>query len=321
MIVSAFTCCVFAGTIVLTPQEQHKITEEAEDWIDNMPEGMQDRLADAVLHSLRGFYNEIDLFRNYCDTSEINKYDVKVTDITSNNISVAGMRLYQPKTDIKTPMPLLIYFHGGGWSMGSLNSVEKFCRALVSEGNVIVVSVDYPLAPQHPYPAAINTINSTLPYIFSQAKTWGSSETKISLGGDGAGGRLAMDAYAALSEKLQIQSLVLYYPLVNTTGNLSTDKKREFGRGYGFDSRLWESYVLAYAAKEVTPSITLPPTLLISAGRDIIIDQEENLVKENKKVFYVEFEGAIHGFITDGQQKTAFNKAVKLTDAFLNGNL
>lgn len=299
----------------LTAKEQKQILEEAENWIDDMPEGMNDRLSDAVAHALHGFYSEVNYFRNYADTTGIDKYKVTVKDINGGRNEDIQMRLYSAGTAKETP--LLIYIHGGGWSIGSIKVSDKYCRALASTGKVKVVSVEYPMAPDHPYPAAINKCAEAVEYIAGKSAQWDFSPTKISLGGDGAGGNIAIEVYQKLQGKERIKSLVLYYPLLEKSGTLDAKSKREYGRGYGFDSRLWESFVQAYNGGNTNYPATLPPTLMISAGRDIIIDQEKSFANAYSVIELVQFDGALHGFITDGHQPTAFKKAAEITELFL----
>ena len=176
----------------LTPAEQQKILNEADDWIDEMPDGLQDRLSDAINHAERGFYSELGRFRNLADTSNRNQYQVIVNNFQGGAYSDIPMRIYRPKKMNKRPMPLLVYYHGGGWSLGNLNTSDKFCRALASYGNVIIISVDYMLAPEKPYPAGGEQAFNALSYIFSHAEQWGSRKDLISIGGDGAGGNIAL---------------------------------------------------------------------------------------------------------------------------------
>ena len=299
----------------LTNKEQQQILEEAENWIDDMPDGLQDRLSDAVKHAVHGFYSEISYFRNIADTTEINKYKVKVNDIAGGSLGEINMRLYSASDNQKTP--LLIYFHGGGWSVGSLETSDKFCRALASEGNIKVISVDYPLAPENPFPSAIKYCLDAVEYINGQCEKWNVESNKISLGGDGAGGNLAIEVYSRLSDNIKINSMVLYYPLLQTSGSLDPQSKREYGRGYGFDSRLWEAFKEAYKGSDTRFPDSLPRVLLISAGRDIIIEEEKTFSSSYDKLTYIQFDGALHGFLSDGHQKTAFKKAVAITDQFL----
>lgn len=313
---SLLAMTVLADQYSLTTQEQKQITEEAENWIDDMPEGLQDRLSDAISHASQGFYNEINYFRNAADTIGVGKYKVKVKNLSGGNLGEIPMRLYSSTNSVNTP--LLIYFHGGGWNVGSLETTEKFCRALASYGNIKVISVEYPLAPENAYPGALKECIDAVKFIFARYKDWGVDPKKISLGGDGAGGNLALEVFSNLYNDVSIKSLVLYYPMIQTSGELDPISKRKYGRGYGFDSRLWEAFRNTYNRKNNSyPDYSnLPPTLLISAGRDIIIEQEKNF-SYNSNVTYVQFDGALHGFITDGHQKSAFNKAVALTDYFL----
>ena len=306
---------VFADNYSLTQKEQQLIFEEAENWIDDMPEGIGDRLSDAINHATHGFYNEVEYFRNMADTTGIGKYSVRVKDINGGNGQDIPMRIYESSSSKDSP--LLIYFHGGGWSLGSIKVSDKFCRALASMGKVKVVSVEYPLAPEKPYPSAVIKCVDAVKYIFNKSSEWGFSTNNISLGGDGAGGNIALETYSRLPSNNKIQSLVLYYPLLETTGRLDPSSKREYGRGYGFDSRLWESFINAYNGNDPKYPDLLPPTLIIGAGRDIIIDEVKNFGLSSPEIKYIEFEGAIHGFITDGHQTSAFKKAVELTDLFL----
>lgn len=315
---SLFCIFCFAGnSFQVSKDEQKKIRDEAENWIDDMPEGIQDRLSDAVNHAIHGFFNEINYFRNFSDTIGFKKYSVKIKDIKGGKLGDVSMRLYSGQ-ESSSDSPVLIYFHGGGWSMGSIETTDRFCMALASQGNVKVISVDYPLAPENPYPAALKVGIEAVEYISANSEELGLDKKRISLGGDGAGGNIAFQTFQNLQDDIEIRSLVLFYPLLKTTGSLNAENKREFGRGFGFDSRLWEVLVEGYNGKEMEASKKIPPTLMISAGRDIIIDEETNFASSNSAITYVLFEGALHGFITDGHQNTALNKAVELTDFFLN---
>lgn len=306
-----------ADTYTVSKTEQSQMLNEADDWIDDMPDGIQDRLSDAVSHAVQGFYNEINYFRNMSDTVGASKYPVIVKDYSVNSSSADIQRLYIPKKKKQSgSLPLLIYFHGGGWSLGSVNATDKFCRALAAEGNMMVVSLEYPLAPEHPYPQAILQACETIKLILNYHSQWGFDINKVSLGGDGSGGNLALEAFENLPSSISIKNLVLYYPILNYSPSLDPASKRSYGRGYGFDSRLLEAFLEAYKGNLLTIKKELPPVLLISAGRDILIKEEEDFSKINN-VKWVVFADAIHGFISDGKQKTAFKKAVSLTDIFL----
>lgn len=317
IMVSVWTINVYADTYTITTGEQQKMIDEADDWIDNIPEGLQDRLADAVLHAQKGFWNEIQYVRNLKDTVNIGSYKVNITDLKGSKGLDIPMRLYSAGKDKDKKLPLLVYFHGGGWSFGSIDLTDKFCRALAAEGNVRILSVEYPLSPEKEYPSALNVCKNAVEYITENLGEIIGTTNALSLGGDGAGGNLALQTYFALPESVHVNSLVLYYPMLVTTGKLDVESKRKYGRGYGFDSRLWETFIQAYNGKDSLKEKKLPKTLLITAGRDILIKQEKDFHTQHPSINYVEFTGAIHGFITDGKQNTAFNKAVQITDNFL----
>lgn len=307
-----------AQTFSLDKKAQQQILNEAENWMDDMPEGLFDRLSDAVNHAQHGFYSEIEYFRNAADTVGIGKYKVNIKDINGGKSEEIPMRLYSSYSN--SIKPLLIYFHGGGWTMGSIQTVDKFCRALASEGQVNVVSVSYPLAPEKPYPVGLNKCVEAVEFIKNNISLFESSQDKISLGGDGAGGNLALETFQKLPGNINIKSLVLFYPLIQTSGNLDPKSKKEYGRGYGFDSRLWEAYISAYQNNSdyYASSKSLPPTLIISPGKDIIIEEVKNFSLSDSNITLLEFENALHGFITDGHQNTAFSKAVEFTNLFLS---
>lgn len=320
ILMSVITSNVIAGNFNITSKEQQQITNEAEDWIDDIPDGLQDRLADAVTHAMQGMYAEINYFRNMADTTGMAKYNVSVKKINGGESENIPMRLYSSHQQSTVSKPLLIYFHGGGGAVGSLDVTEKFCRALVSLGNVNVISVEYPLTPEKSFPTAIETGVKAVEYIQSKITTLCPNTKNFNLGGDGFGGNLALEVLNRLKKPSVINSIVLYYPLLRVSDTLDPVNKRNYGRGYGFDSRLWEAFVAAYKGKDVTLPVSLPKTLIISAGRDIVVNDSEIVKSSAGDITIVEFSGALHGFLTDGHQKTAFSKAVALTDLFLSNH-
>lgn len=317
--VSAISLNILADTYTISSSDRSQIEEEAEDWIDDMMPGLQDRLSDAVNHAVRGFYSEIYSIRNMKDTTGIWKYEVDVKECKiGENSQEIPVRIYNSKQGKnKEELPVFLFFHGGGWSMGSLDSSDKFCRALASKGNLTVVSVDYPLAPEHTYPAGVNICKEAINYLSNHSREIGCGNI-LNVGGEGAAANIILNAYEQLPDNVDIHSMVYYYPFYDVTRDLNQDMKRKYGRGFGFDSRLWNSFIEAYQGKTPTLQKTLPPTLVISAERDIIADEAESLKSSSSEVTIVEFSGALHGFLSDRHQKTAFEKAVDLTDMFVN---
>lgn len=325
LILSVIACQVIADNYNLSTQEQTQIFNEAEDWIDDMPEGYQDRKWDAIMHSIKNFPRELQVYRPVLTPAKSEK-TVKVSDIKGGKYSDIILRLYQPITQpVNKTLPLLIFLHGGGWTMESIESSDAFCKEIAASGNSIVVSVEYPLAPENPYPAALKYLEEAFTYIKSQAEKWGSSPALISLGGEDAGGNLAWELYQKLGPNEKVRSLVLYYPLIEEKNTPADGSKIKYQKGYGLDSRLMDAYKEAYAKDtnliENNRYNSLPPVLIIAAGRDVIYDDIKSFSKKLKdgktSVTFVDFTGAIHGFVSDGHQKTAFKKAASLTASFL----
>lgn len=339
-------------SLLPTEKERVKFLNEADDFIDDMAEGLQDRQSDAVLHAMRGQTGELVNIRNSRNGMPTLSDKVVRKDITgTGSARGVAMRLYVPKSaqGKNVKLPLLIYFHGGGWAFGSLNSCAAFCDALAATGSAMVLAVDYSLAPENPYPASLSDCVASLEYAVAHVKEWGGSADLISLGGDSAGGNLALATalYSqSNSKQLKVKSLVLFYPVVKAYTD-KTASWKDYSRGYGLNSRLMEAFNEAYLNKKTTtaapdnsfgnkvmtnPYISpanatgaqiskLPPVLLIGAQRDILYDQgktfAEKLKKAGRSVDHITFDGAVHLFITVHGQPTAFNKAVTITAAFL----
>lgn len=317
---------------------------EADDLIDEMADGMQDRQADAIYHAMRGVGGELTALRKSRNTPTTVASGVERTDIKGEG-SARGiaMRLYRPVKRAKSPLPLLVYFHGGGWTYGGLDSCSEFCDALAATGNMIVLAVDYRLAPDSPFPEGLSDCVESIKYAFSQAKEWGSSEDLVSIGGDSSGGNLALATALDLIQKKtshdKLRSIVLIYPVVKVYNDKSASWKK-YSRGYGLDGRLMEAFCESYlkgskssdgTAKKpiVSPAHAsdsdlrkMPPILMLSAERDILFDQENEFMtrmkKLGKEIDWIEFPGAIHNFVAVTGQSTAFKKAVTLTSAFLS---
>lgn len=320
----------------VTATEANQMTEEAEDFIDDLAEGMQDKLADGIYHSLRGESRELQNYRDLIGKSSDLSADITVSNINAGGkLQNVGMRLFKP-TENKGCLPLLIYFHGGGWNYGNTETVAPFCTALAKTGNVMVLSIDYPLAPEHRYPEAEMTAREVLDYVFEHAIELGSDKASISVGGDGAGANIAIGTILGWQNNSgkdeKVKSLVLYYPIIKKEMGKAGSWK-EYNRGYGLDSRLMESFLEGYgfnpgenttaeSSSDNPDYKNLPPVLIISAERDIVFDDGkefvENLKKSNGKPLHIIFPGALHGFITDQTQKTAFNKSVEITAEFLS---
>lgn len=327
-----------------TQAEKTAMTREADDFIDAINDGRQDRQADAVLHAMRGQGGELKTLRESRNKPYKNSANVVVQNITGTG-SARGiqMRLYKPGKSKGGKLPLLVYFHGGGWTIGGLNSCAQFCDALAATGKVMVLAVDYALAPEKPYPSGLMDCVSATEFAMANAAKWGSSPSLVSLGGDSSGGNLALSTAIYLNDEAhesrsgssvksgngKLRSIVLFYPVVKAYADNSVSWKK-YRRGYGLDRRLMETFNTAYLAggdsKDalVSPADAqarqlsgLPPILLVAAEKDILADQGKEFVGRVKSAERIELPGTVHLFITVPGQETAFRKAVALTEEYL----
>jgi acetyl esterase len=221
------------------------------------------------------------------------------------------VRIYAPVHE--GVLPLLVYCHGGGWLFGSIAAVDRAMRILAHEAQAVVVSVDYRLAPEHPYPAAHDDAEDAFLWAVAHAAELGADPAMVAVGGDSAGGHLAV----AVSRRRLAAGCppplfqLLYYPMVDW--NRDTASFRRFGAGYGLDARfidVMERLVFPDPASRQGPEFShlqaaslrgLPSTLLVTAGWDILRDQgaafASRLENEGVAVLYLNAASLGHGFM------------------------
>jgi acetyl esterase len=221
------------------------------------------------------------------------------------------VRVYVP-TDEPGPRPALVFFHGGGWVIGSVETHDGTARHLALGSGATVVSVDYRLAPEHPFPAAVDDAVAAVRWVVEQAAELGVDPGRVAVGGDSAGGNLAavvcQQLVAAGGPRLRFQLLV--YPV--TDGSMSHPSIEENAEGYFLtkDTMVWfvGHYLGSTDAKDpyVSPLhaeslADLPPALVITAEFDPLRDEGEAyaaaLREAGVEVEAVRYDGQIHGFL------------------------
>lgn len=238
----------------------------------------------------------------------------EVGKVENRTISGPGgdipVRIYTPAGE--GPFPALVYYHGGGWVIGNLDTVEVPCRLLTNRANCVVVSVDYRLAPEHKFPAAADDANAVVKWVAENALTIGVDPKRIAVGGDSAGGNLAA-VVALMARDNGGPSLVyqmLIYPVTNHS--YDTDSYRENGEGYFLTKDtmvwFWNHYLRdeldsknPYASPLLAEDLSgLPPALVITGGYDPLRDEgeayAERLKAEGVPVEATRYDGMIHGF-------------------------
>ena len=230
-------------------------------------------------------------------------------------------------------LPAIVYLHGGGWTLGSLATYEPFCRALANSTGQIVVWVEYRLAPEAPYPAALDDTLAAWRWIQKNYRELGADPARLSIGGDSAGGNLAAVAALALRGEMGIQPWrqLLLYPCLDMTASLASHRK--LARGYLLTAPLYAWYRDKYAGPDVdrkdwhlSPLLAedlarLPPTILLYAGFDPLRDEAAayalKLTLASVPVEPIYFADMIHGFLTMGGAIPAAQVALeRIANAF-----
>ncbi len=224
------------------------------------------------------------------------------------------IRIYTPTG--KGPFPLLVYFHGGGWVLGDIESHDGTSRELANKAGCIVVSVDYRLAPEHKFPAAPEDCYSATKWVALNAAAFGGDPARIAVGGDSAGGNLAA-AVAQMAADRGAPGLVhqlLIYPVTNYS--FDTPSYRDNGEGYLLtrDSMqwFWKHYLASdedgknpYASPMQARELRrVAPAFVITAEFDPLRDEGEAYAARLKDagvpVELKRYNGAIHGFFNFG---------------------
>ncbi len=214
------------------------------------------------------------------------------------------------------PLPAIVYLHGGGWVLGSLATYEPFCRALANATGQIVIWVEYRLAPEAPYPAALNDTLAAWRWVQQNYRELGADPARISIGGDSAGGNLAAAAALVLRDQTGIQPWrqLLLYPCLDMSASLASHRK--LADGYLLTAPLYAWYRDQYAPAGVARDdwrlsplfaddlARLPPTVLLYAGFDPLRDEAAayamKLTLAGVPVEPLYFADMIHGFLTMG---------------------
>jgi acetyl esterase len=222
------------------------------------------------------------------------------------------LRVYRPVKHEK--LPALLYFHGGGWTIGDIDTHDVLCRELAIGARCVVVSVDYRLAPEYPFPAAVEDCFAATRYVADNAAKLNIG--RIAVGGDSAGGNLA--ATVALLARdaggLPIAFQLLIYPA--TDQRLATASHERNAQGYLLTRDAIDYFRRAYLPNEqdwtdwrASPLLArshadLPPALVITAGYDPLLDEgrayAERLKAAGVLVEYREYPDMVHGFILFG---------------------
>jgi acetyl esterase len=240
------------------------------------------------------------------------------------------VRVYRPDVD---PVGILVFFHGSGFVIFDLDSHDRECRLLTRGAGVVVVSVDYALAPEDPFPAAFDDCLAATRWVAANRPALGIPGVPIGVGGDSAGGNLAAAVSAALraDQGCPIRCQMLVYPVTDLANRAAS--YAENGEGYLLTAAMMEFFIDCYApdrAQRLDPRASpllardferLPRSLVLTAGLDPLRDEGETYARALKAagvdVTLERYDGAVHGFFQMSNFSKLGKDAVERCSQFL----
>jgi len=223
-------------------------------------------------------------------------------------------RRYRPLGSNAGTQPSLIYYHGGGFVIGNVDTHDSTCRRLANKSRCQVISIDYRLAPEHPFPAPTDDGLAAFRHIRDNAIFFGADPARIAVGGDSAGGAIAAVVCQAARDAGEAMPAfqMLIYPA--TDSSRESASRKEFAEGYFLTRELmnwfWDAYVpegtdlsdLRLSPLLATDFRGLPPAFVLTAGFDPLRDEgrayADRLIEAGVKTTYVNYPGTIHGFFS-----------------------
>src|SRR5262245_42490828 len=225
-----------------------------------------------------------------------------------------GYRRYRPLGTSNGPMPTLIFYHGGGFIAGSLETHDSTCRRLANRSRCQVMAIDYRLSPEHPFPAPTDDGIAAFRHIRDDAAAFDVDPARLAVGGDSAGG--AISAVVCQAVRDAGETVPAFQMLIYPVTDLSRESRshQEFADGYSLDRERIEWFSKAYLPAgtdrtdlRLSPLLAenfkgLPPAFVLTAGCDRLRDEgrayAERLIDAGVKTTYVNYPGTIHGFFS-----------------------
>ncbi len=281
----------------------------------------------------------VEIIRTMFQTLHPVRTEIAIEHIEDATISTPAyeipIRIYRPSN--KPKLPVVVMYHGGGWVIGDLTTVDGQSREVCLGTGAIVVTVDYRLAPEHRFPAAVDDCFAALQWVEENIESYGGDPGRIALAGDSAGGNLA--AVVALKSRdergPQARCQLLVYPVIDGT-RFDTSSYLENAEGFGLSvddmKWFWEEYVdqgnrdNPYASPLMAETLEgLPPALVMTAEYDVLRDEGEaygeRLKLEGVASEVVRYDGYTHGFFSDTGTIPDTRKAMKDACDFLKRHL
>jgi acetyl esterase len=254
------------------------------------------------------------------DVAPAPMFDIQELDIPTHDHASIRARLYHPvEPTWAAPAPTLVYFHGGGFVVGSIDTHDALCRRLAADAGCAVASVDYRLAPEHKFPTAVNDAFDALKWFHTQAPSLGLDNTRFAIGGDSAGGTLAtLCALLARDAGIALRLQMLIYPGVSARQD--TGSHAQFAEGFVLSAATIQWFFAHYlrdendrddwrfapldARGEMPDFQGVAPAWIAAADHDPLFDEDvayaEKLKEAHVPVELIRYEGMTHEFFKMG---------------------
>jgi acetyl esterase len=240
------------------------------------------------------------------------------------------LRVYRPST--APALPGFVYFHGGGWVVGTLDTADVPLRAIANRSGCVVVSVDYRLAPENKFPKPLDDASAAIEWVCNSGEELDIDVSRVGVGGDSAGGNLAVAAALALKGTTSLACQVLIYPVLDFS--FDTNSYEEFADGYLLTRAsmqwYWNHYLsdpgdgAGYLASPLRADDVsgLPRSLVVTAEYDPLRDEGEAFAAKLREagvdVRLSRYEGTIHGFFRMGAVIDAAHRVTDEVGRFLH---
>ncbi|HJN51185.1 MAG: alpha/beta hydrolase [Pseudomonadales bacterium] len=257
----------------------------------------------------------------------------ELDSVSDNSADGVPIRIYRPS--LEENLPCLVYFHGGGWVIGDLETHDVPCRLLAKESGCVVIAVDYRLAPEHPFPAPLDDCYQATEWVTNNAALLNIDKNKIAVGGDSAGGNLAASVCIRARDEggPKLVHQLLIYPVTDIA--MDTESYNSNADGYMLTREsmvwFWNHYVgdkfddspLASPLKTADLS-NLPTATVLTAEFDPLRDEGEaygeNLKSAGVTTLIKRYDGLIHGFVGMTDVLEGARSAVRLMAAELQNS-
>ena len=219
-----------------------------------------------------------------------------------------GIRLYCDQPD---PAPVVMFFHGGGWVLGNIETHDPLCRRLAAHSGCAVVSVDYGLSPENPFPGPVNDCYDATQHVISNASQLNVDASRLAVAGDSAGGHLAASVAIKAQEEAgpEIALQILMYPVIEP--KFDRGSYQEFAEGFGLTRKnmiwFWRQFLDGQDPfPHAVPSHAklhrgMPPAMVITAEYDVLSDEGNAYARQLQAagvdVFHRQYDGMLHAFL------------------------